>query len=370
MANRQIYMLKIALIATLVYGGFFPVSVFAETESSLNGPQALLYVTNSPKSLASLREHVSANDIISPQTYTVNSAGKLFGVPKKEVLEVATKHGAKVMPLVSNQNFNQKTVHAFLINKKAQTTLVNSLIKEAKKRKYIGYQYDFEHMLYTDRNLYSSFVKKSAESFHKAGLKLSVAVSPLHSDDALAYGPGSWKNWTGAFDYKALGESADFISVMAYDDSLSVGPVASLPWVEQVIDYSLKKIPAHKISIGIPAYAWVWNDKTGKRVRARGYSSLEPIISSGSFLANGHSDEHSVSYLTYAKDNIKYTAWYEDGKSFERKLALAKSKGIQSYSLWALGLEHPELWNKKALAELPDSGLNLASSSQVAIENR
>jgi spore germination protein YaaH len=344
----------LALISTGLFA--LPVFVFAQTQSP---PQALLYVTGTKRSIASLRAHITASDIIAPQTYSTTPAGILRGKPKQEVLDIAESVKARVMPLISNQNFSQVGVDTFLKNPNAQDKLITSLIAEAKKRNYIGYQYDFEHIKASDRDLYSAFVAKSAPKFHEANLKLSIAVCPLHSDDPLAYGKGSWQNWTGAYDYKSLGASADFLSVMAYDDSKSMGPVASLPWVEDVINYTLARVPPEKVSIGIPAYAWFWNNDTNKRVRVRGYSAVEKILSSKSYIKEGRSDALGVPYVTYRTGGTKFTAWYEDGKSFEQKLALAKMKGVNGYSFWALGLEAPEVWAKKVEAETSNNNVAL-----------
>ena len=332
----------LGIVSSLFFSA--PLCVHAQSTTAL---QAVLYVINTKKSIASLRAHIESRDIVAPQTYTVKPNGVLLGQPNAEILTIAGAAGAKVMPLVSNQNFNQKGVDRFLKSPKAENALITALIAEAQKRKYIGYQYDFEHMPASDRDLYSAFVEKSAPLFHTANLTLSLAVAPLDTDNPLAYGPDSWQNWTGAFDYKALGAAADFVSVMAYDDSRSVGPAASFPWVEGVLTYALARIPAYKISLGIPAYAWIWNDSTNKRVSVQGYPAIAAILAAHWYVAEGRSDVLGVSYVTYWERGREYTAWYEDGQSFQQKITLAQTNRLVGYSFWALGLESPDIWNVK-----------------------
>jgi len=313
----------------------------------------VLYVTGSAKSIASLSLHVSPFDIVAPQTYTTTPKGRLLGRANKKVLDIAQKVGASVMPLVSNQNFSQKGVHAFLNDPMAQNKLLSSLVSEAQNKKYIGYQYDFEHMAASDRDLYSQFVAKSAVALHASGLQLSVAVAPQHSQNIADYGPGSWQNWTGAFDYAALGASADFVSIMAYDDSNSVGPVASIPWITQVANYTLARIPASKVSFGVPFYAWVDNVATGKRVKVVGYPALASILDSGKYIDKGFDTDLGVAWVTYrTKTGRTLKAWYEDAQSFQAKLDLIKSNNMNGFSAWALGLEDPKVWgNVLALHE-------------------
>ena len=328
-----------------------PVFSFAQTATTsqtTTPPQALLYVTSSTRGIESLRMHVAPTDIVAPQTYATTPKGKLLGKPNTQILEIAASVGASVMPLVSNQNFNQKGIDAFLHNTTAQDALLNALVTEAQNRKYIGYQYDFEHIPVADRDLYSAFVAKSAPIFHAAGLKLSVAVAPIHSENPSDLPLASWNNWTGAFDYTAIGVAADFVSVMAYDDALSLGPTASLPWVTKVATYTLAHIPANKVSFGIPFYAWVKSNTTGKRVNIVGYPALASILDKGLYLNKGFSDALGVPWVTYKTKSGKIvTAWYEDSQSFAEKMALVTSDHMAGYSVWALGLEDPHVWDSR-----------------------
>jgi len=361
---------SIARASALLFGialfTFAPIALAQTAPQALMGtsatgiPHALLYITNSAAGIASLRAHIDSMDIIAPQTYAATALGKLLGKPNAEILKLARDAGARVMPLVVNQNFSQKGIHDLLEDDAAQNTLIAALINEAKLRGYIGYQYDFEHMQASDRDLYSVFVAKSVPYFHNAGLQLSVAVAPLHSDLAIDYGAGSWQNWTGAFDYRALGKSADFVSVMAYDDSKSVGPVASIPWVEDVVSYTLARIPASKVSLGIPFYAWVWSAKTNTRTDIRGYPSVGALLQSKTYLKKGFSDTLGVPYVTYYKGGQKYTAWYEDQQSFQKKLSLVTDNHLAGFSAWAVGLEDPKVWDVMLAMRAPQYGLALA----------
>ncbi len=321
-------------------------------------PRVLIYMTTTSNAIKSLRQHIDSMDIVAPQTYTSTPAGKLLGTPSAEILRIAHDASAKVMPLVVNQAFDQKGVHKFLGDVNAQERLVNSLVLEAKARGYMGFQYDFEHMMASDRDAYTAFVQKSAPLFHDAGLQFSVALAPQHSDNKKDYGAGSWDNWTGAFDYKAIGAVADFVSVMAYDDSKSAGPVASLPWVNEVIQYSLAQMPASKISLGIPFYAWLWRDKTGKLDSSTSYPAIAKLIAQKRYLKKGWSDTYGVSYVKYIDEHLRrYTAWYEDKKSFDKKMALVTANKLFGFSAWALGQEDPSIWNTVVAMKAGNDGL-------------
>jgi spore germination protein YaaH len=171
------------------------------------------------------------------------------------------------------------------------------------------------------------------------------------------YGDGSWDNWTGAFDYARIGKAADFVSVMAYDDSKSFGPVASLVWVKQVVAYSLERIPAEKISLGIPFYFWSMRDATGKRNHIGTYPAIAKLLKAKAYTKKGWSEEHGVSFVSYVKGGKRLTAWYEDKRSFEKKLDVISTNNLRGFSAWALGQEDPKIWEVMLAMRAPRDGL-------------
>src|SRR5205807_6470282 len=97
--------------------------------------------------------------------------------------------------------------------------------------------------------------------FHRHKLQLSAAVVGRLDDTRKSNSPGGYDNWSGVYDYAEMGKVADFISVMAYAEhgaTADPGPVAGLPWVTAIAEYSASPIPANKISLGVPFYGMRW----------------------------------------------------------------------------------------------------------------
>src|SRR4029079_15730226 len=68
-------------------------------------------------------------------------------------------------------------------------------------------------------------------------------------------------NWWPVHDYAGLGKVADRFRIMAYDYSYpggTPGAIAPLPWVKQVVAYAVTVVPAGRIQLGAPLYAYDW----------------------------------------------------------------------------------------------------------------
>ncbi len=239
-------------------------------------------------------------------------------------------------------------MHTILKSVDLQNKIIKELIAEAKSKNYIGWQFDFEHIMATDLNLFSSFVELTAKKLHKEKLKLSVALIARFSDKPSDLPAGSWDKWAGVFDYTRIGKVADFVTLMAYDQPASIGPVASLPWVKKVLTYAEKHIAKSKISLGIPTYGWLWNTDTNKMIRSMSYQKVQDLLDSKSYISKGFNKTSQTSWITYTQGTgtslVHYKLWYENAASFKTKLSLAKSAKIRGISLWIVGMEDPLIW--------------------------
>ena len=133
---------------------------------------------------------------------------------------------------------------------------------------------------------------------------------------------------------------------MTYDDPNSVGPVASLPFINGVLEYVKDKIPPEKLSLGIPLYNWGWRDDPFEKVSSSGtYKGLTYLLSN--FLCNlGFNESLGASWLTYSYNNKQYSVWFQDGQTFQSRLDVVEQNNLRGFSAWVLGIEDPGIWNK------------------------
>src|SRR5574340_309505 len=109
---------------------------------------ALFYMTDSPSSVRSFLAHSNKIGILVPAWYLVDGNGLVSGGPNPLVLEAARMQHLPVMPIIGNSG--KDALHFLLANRAAQSAMIASPIREAKKYGYVGIQIDFEDLSWTD----------------------------------------------------------------------------------------------------------------------------------------------------------------------------------------------------------------------------
>lgn len=339
---------------TFVVAGFFIIFFILATTAILNANAAaksklynysrVFYFRDGKLARQSLFNHPDSIDILAPQSYSFDSSGKLVGSVKTDILTFAKKHKIKIMPLVTNGNFSRTAYQSILDDPEKQDLAIKSLINEAKNKNYWGWQFDFEQMDASYRDKYSAFSAKAAEALKKNNLKFSVAVIAQVSSNPSDYPNDLWQKTIGVYDYAALAASADFISVMSYDDPESAGPVVEYSWLKRVLNHSLKFIPNEKLSMGVPLYYWQWNSETGARIGIGGRQGIYNVFKNRKVSVN-YDPAMESAFLTYYHKSRQYKIWYENAASLTKKLELMASYKLHGFSAWALGLELPSIYS-------------------------
>lgn len=333
-----------------------------------NHIENLFYLTSenanssfSKEQLEQIKNHAQSIHIIAPQIYQLDENGVISGNIDLNLLTLAKEKNLQVMPLIVNANFNQEKFHRFLQNPVAQEKAIAEMLSLCKKYHFYGLQFDFENINIHDKNNFTGFFQIAANQLHQNGFIISIAVVPRTSDTSYSdYDRWYYENWSGAYDYQAIGQSSDFISIMSYDQHTSLttpGPLAAIDWVEKTIQYLLKVVPAKKISLGIPDYSGYWSSgKMGSgnipekyiyrsKESQIGYSKVLPLLAKfGQALV--WQNQWQSSYMMHSNNDKNEYLFVEDARSFQSKLELAKRYQLRGISVWKLGLEDPAIWNK------------------------
>ncbi len=322
-------------------------------------PKSLFYLTRDPKSVRSFLAHADKIDILVPAWYSVDSNGLVSGGPNPVVVETARQHHVPIMPIVVNNGFSQEDFHKLLMNRAAYETMASRLMAACKENGYIGFQFDFENISWTDRSALSTMVSNVASEFHSAKLQLTIATVPNAPGAPGEGGFSNWiyENWRGAYDLSALAQSVDLVCLMTYDQHTrwnAPGPVAGWAWTTGNLDYGLKFVPREKLSLGIPLYGYHWFAGTPVKAPAQpGFPPTDKPNPSAEYIATDDALDLAKAYkgrvewdpvdrsawFFFYRDDLREWIFFTDARTFRERYTLVKDRGLQGFCSWVLGEE-------------------------------
>ncbi len=211
---------------------------------------------------------------------------------------------------------------------------------------YDGVTIDFENLRGNMRDNFTEFLRKLNQELDLIGKNLYVTVQP------------NMKNSTyfDGYDFKAIGEIADKVILMAYDynaksipqDVMDSGFTTTPVTPFDEVYYALKTITdditgvadKNKVVLGISMSNIGWTVVNGQITNSRGntysYSEIADMIDDGAEVK--YSDKYKNPYLIYDSDDGKEIVWYENSRSIADKVKLAEMLGVSGISVWRLGL--------------------------------
>ena len=321
-------------------------------------PVALFYLTSSPDSIRSFLAHSTQIDLLVPTWYQVDENGLVTGAPEPIVLKRARDEKLPVMPIIAL--FNKKSFHVLATSPSAQAEMNAAMIRECKLHGYTGFQFDFENIDWTDRDLLTALVKASADALHGAGLQLSIATVP----NAPGYpGEGAfakwiYTDWRGAYDIAAIAKYVDLVCLMTYDQHTRwtmPGPVAGWQWTIDNLNYALATVPKEKLSLGIPLYGYHWYAGAPTKDVATGVEKPNPTADyigtpNALQLAEAYggkiqwdAEDHSA-WFYFTRDQMREWIFFTDLRTFRDRYELVQQKKLQGFCSWVLGEEDPAIW--------------------------
>lgn len=267
---------------------------------------------------------------IVPFWYTIQPDGRITGRKDPWVIRFARRNHLLDFALI--QNMNGPTVYRQLLeNPVNRARALRSILALLERDNYDGVNLDFEGISPADRRDFSSFVASLGRLLHDNGYYLTVSVPAETADE-----PGN--SWTGAYDYQALGRSADLLMPMAYDEHYQGGPpgnIADRSWVAAVLRYTVSVVPPSKVVLGIPTYGYDWSLGPAKALSYYQAARLAQRYNHGDLESD---------HFAYYREGFRHQVWYENTRTFWRKVALVQDFEIRGIVLWRLGIEDPRIW--------------------------
>lgn len=284
-------------------------------------------------------------NVVSPAFFHLNSKGNLtenIGQEGKKYIEWAHNNGYKVWPMVQNAGSGMTSVTSEIMNDyNKRQELINEIVSACVKYKLDGINLDFENMKQEDKDMYSRFIIELTPRLKDMGVVISVDVTA----------PDGSETWSMCFDRHVIGDVADYIVFMAYDQygasSNKSGTTAGYNWVELSLNKFLKteEIENSKIILAIPLYARLWTEDSSGKVVKQSTVSLKNMNSIIPESANKQWNDDLKQYYVEYKDN-SYTKkiWIEDEKSLKEKISLITNNNLGGVASWEKGMETDNFW--------------------------
>ena len=284
-------------------------------------------------------------NVVSPAFFHLNKNGELeenVGEAGKKYIEWAHNNGYNVWPMVQNSEAGSINVTSNIMNDyNKRQELISQIIVYCVKYKLDGVNIDFENMKQEDKNMYSRFIIELEPRLKEIGMTLSVDVTA----------PDGSETWSMCFDRNVIGDVADYIVFMAYDEygasSNKAGTTAGYDWVELGIKKFIEteEIKEEKIILAIPLYTRVWTEDSSEKITSKNTVSMKNTYS---VIPNGvekqWNDNLKQYYVEYKDGNNTKKIWIEDETSLKEKISLIKKYKLGGVASWQKGMETDNFW--------------------------
>ena len=285
-------------------------------------------------------------NVVSPSFFYIDEDGDLrenVGEEGENYIEWAHNNGYKVWPMISNAEAATESldITSNIMNSyEKRKELIEDIVNACVKYKIDGINVDFENMKQEDKDMYSRFIIELTPRLKEMGLVTSVDVTA----------PDGGETWSLCFDRHVIGDVADYIVFMAYDQygvsSTKAGTTAGYNWVELSLNKFLQteEIEPEKIILAIPLYTRVWTTDSNGKVTSKtvDMKDINEVIPEGT--NKTWDDELKQNYVEYTEGGNKKQIWIEDIDSLKAKISLITQNKLAGVASWRKGMETEEVW--------------------------
>lgn len=281
-------------------------------------------------------------NVVSPSFFYIDKNGEFkenVGTQGKEYIKWAKLNEYKVWPMVSNSGAGISVTSKIMNDYKLRKELIEEIVDACIEYKLDGINIDFENMKKEDVDLYSRFIIELTPRIKEIGLAISVDVTA----------PDGADTWSLCFDRNVIGNVADYIIFMAYDQygagSAKAGTTAGYNWVETSLKkfITTEEIDSNKVILGIPFYTRLWSENdNGVVSKVVDMKDVDSVIPEN--IERKWNDTLKQNYVEYDDDKYLRKMWIEDINSLKEKLSLVKTHNLGGVASWEKDKETEDVW--------------------------
>lgn len=275
-------------------------------------------------------------NVISPTWFALSgSDGSISSIADASYVETVHAAGIKIWGLVDNFT-NETDTDAVLSHTTSRRNLENNLINAALTYGLDGINVDFEQLPIETSDDFCQFLRELSILCHANNLVLS-------SDN---YVP---KEYTNYYRRDIQGKVCDYVIIMGYDEHTSSsdepGSVASIGFVTEGIENTLKDVPPEKVINGIPFYTRLYSLDNGiLDCSVLGMADAATKLADSGVTATWDNTT-CQNVAKYEKNGAQYSIWLEDAQSVSAKLSVMRNNNLAGVACWRLMLETEDIWD-------------------------
>lgn len=244
-------------------------------------------------------------------------------------------------------------LRAMLADDAARTQAVKEILAELRRtypelgyNPYSGVTIDFEGLRAADKENFTAFLTELRAALDAEGKSLYAAIMPAVYGDVYFDG----------YDFAAIGALCDRVILMAHDyaaDDLTgflrssyyknhpCAPLYKVYYAVRSAAAEMDDVSKLTLAVSMDADAWQ-TDENGLLTAVRSTHPIHTTVYTRLRQPDtvlGWSDSARSPYCTYTTESGQHIfLWYEDARSVGEKLSCAKLLGVNSVSVWRLGL--------------------------------
>ena len=337
---------KLGYVKENVLANFTTVRQNLENTKKIDGKVNLVWDYYSEyKSAPDRSGKIDGINVVSPAFFLLKKEGngeidENVGDAGIKYINWAHNNNYQVWAIFSNNSYLTTTSN-IMNDASKRETLIDNIVNLAVKYEIDGINLDFENMKKEDKDLYSRFIIELQPRLKECGLILSVDVTA----------PDGGETWSLCFDRNIIGDVADYIVFMAYDQyglgRSKAGTTSGYNWVKNNINKFLGQegVEKEKIILGLPFYTRIWTEKNGE--------VTSKILDMKDIDDKLPSDVNKIWDDSLKQDYVEYTdkngdikkIWIEDEKSLKEKIGLVTENNLAGVAFWAKDKEKESIWN-------------------------
>lgn len=290
-------------------------------------------------------EKMDGINVVSPSfAYLKNSQAELqtkIGDAGRNYINWAHNCGYKVWAAVSNNEVTKAVTSEVLNDYKLREKLINSIVLLTTNYNLDGINIDFEYMKEEDKGMFSQFLIELAPRLKEYGKVLSVDVTA----------PDGSPDWSLCYDRNKIGQVADYIIFMGYDQygesSTKAGTTAGADWVEVNVNKFIgtqEEVDENKLILGMPFYTRLWKEKDGNiESTVVWMKNIDSKLPAG--VEKQWDENLKQYYVEYEQNGYTYKMWIEDEKSIREKFNIMNKYNLAGAAYWQKDFESENIWN-------------------------